>query len=92
MGGWVDGWMNVMRLSPTGLFRNIGGVVCMTEHVFIYGEGGRVGERGHRHNRHRTPGQRAWRVHVVRRGETESDEAVQYPQPASCLCRCFISK
>lgn len=30
-------------------------------------------------------------MHVVRSGEAESDdEAV--PQPASCLCRCFISK
>lgn len=86
----MDGWMNGVRLSPTGLFRNIGGVVCMTAQMLIDGGGSWVGGREHRHNRHRTPGQRGGRAHVVRRRETESDEAV--PQPASCLCRCFISK
>lgn len=34
MGRWMDG-RNGVRLSPTGLFRNIGGMVCMTEHMLI---------------------------------------------------------
>lgn len=93
MGRWMGGWMdgrNGVRLSPTGLFRNIGGMVCMTEHMLILERVVRWGGREHRHNRHCTPGQRGGRAHVVRKAETESDEAV--PQPASCLCHCFISK
>lgn len=47
-----------VRLSPTVLFRNICGVVCVcvTEDMLIY-EGGAcwVGERGHRHDRYARP-------------------------------------
>lgn len=33
MGRWMGGWMDVVRLSPTGLFRNICGAACVC--VFV---------------------------------------------------------